>query len=527
MTRRRKQFLIAVLVAFEILVCGAMFGSLRFAKMPRPQANTRFFYFATVRAEERIEERFAARGAGPSVLDLSNTRGDVQIAGSDGDEFVVVATKEAWGQGRADAQRKVKALQVHMESKGNTLYVRVVDPEDEVVQILVGSDPGSRVHFEITVPRRTSVVAHTNYSEIELRDTEGDAELFSRYDDILVEDVLGSVSVETNNGAVSVYRVGGEGEAIELNSRYGDVTVEDAIGKVTVETNNGTVEVHRVGGREAQVSAENRYGSITVEDVAGPVMASTNNGDVTVRNAGGEGTVIEVSTQYNDITLEQVTAADLQIECGNGDLKLDQVTVAGDIELDMRYVDIEMDNVRAKSLAIEGHNGKIALDDVELDGPLDIYAQYGEVDVTSTEASEYRVETHNAAITLDGAHGMLYLHTSYGDISIENAYDATLDLNARNGKVSFDGALSRKADHSVESEYGDVLLRLPSDTAVYLDARTRYGDIHCDFDVLVKREGGQAGESSNEDNLRGTINDGDALLSIDAHNGSITIESTH
>ena len=131
------------------------------------------------------------------------------------------------------------------------------------------------------------------------------------------------------------------------------------------------------------------------------------------------------------------------------------------------------------------------------------------------------------AAALDGAHGMLYLHTSYGDISVENAYDTTLDLDARNGKVSFDGALSRKADHSVESTYADVLLRLPSDTAVYLDARTQYGDIHCDFDVLVTQEGGRAGGSSNEESLRGTINDGEVTLSIDTHNGSITIESTH
>jgi len=252
MTRRRKQILIAILLTFEVLICAAMLSvaMLGLGREPWPQARSRFFYFATVRVEERIEERFAADG--PSVLDLSNTRGDVQIAGSDGDEFVVVAIKEAWGQGRADAQRKVEALQVHMEKKGDTLYAQVVDPEDEVIGVVIGSDPGSRVHFEITVPRRTTVVARTNHSTIELRGTEGDADLFSRYDDILVEDVLGSVSVETNNGAVTAHRVGGEGESIEVSSRYGDVSVGDVIGTVSVETNNGAVEVYRVGGREAQ-----------------------------------------------------------------------------------------------------------------------------------------------------------------------------------------------------------------------------------------------------------------------------------
>jgi DUF4097 and DUF4098 domain-containing protein YvlB len=104
-------------------------------------------------------------------------------------------------------------------------------------------------------------------------------------------------------------------------------------------------------------------------------------------------------------------------------------------------------------------------------------SKFGAVSVFSAAASEYKIETDNGAITLDGGRGPLWLHSSFGDIEVRSAQDATLDLVTSNGKVTFQGSLSTEADHLVESNFGAVLLRLPSDTAVTLDASTDFGRI--------------------------------------------------
>ena len=172
-----------------------------------------------------------------------------------------------------------------------------------------------------------------------------------------------------------------------------------------------------------------------------------------------------------------------------------------------------------------GRSGEISLANVELEGALDVRTEYGAVDVRGTEATEYRIETNNESITLDGAHGLLQLHSTYGGITVHNASDAILDLRGHNAKIVFEGSLDLGTNHRVESEYGDIELRLPSSTAVYLDASTQYGNIDCEFDVLVKGADDDTEQKTNEKNLRGPINEGTVELFVKTRNGSITVEA--
>jgi len=520
MRKRDKRIILTVLVTIEMLICMAMLGLLVAARTQRP--NVKVFYFATERAEERIEKRFAVDG--PAKIDLDNTRGDVAIVGSDGDEIVVQAVAEAWGVTKREAQAKAQALAIKTRMEGSTLHVEVEDPEPEVY-LVVGSTRASQVRFEVTVPRRTEVAARTRHSLIDLEGTEGDAELYSEYGNISVADVRGGLDVETNNGNVTVRRAGDETKEIDLRSRYGEIVAERVAGTIRVETSNGPVTVHSAGGANALLVVRNHYGSIEVEDVVGNIDVETNNGYISVQRSGGQEAAIRVSTRYDNITLREVEARELEIECGNGSLVIDQVTVEEDLTLDTQYVSIDADSVRAQSLKVTGRNGEISLANVELEGALDVRTEYGAVDVRSTEASAYRIEAQNESISLDGAHGLLQLESSYGGITVRNAYDAVLDLRARNAKIAFEGSLDLETKHRVESEYGDIELRLPSSTAVYLDASTQYGDIDCDFDVLVKGTGDEAERDTNEKTLRGPINEGEVELFVETRNGSITIES--
>jgi DUF4097 and DUF4098 domain-containing protein YvlB len=441
MTRKRRLIIVGALVAIEVLICVTIVAVLAMARFALP--NARFFYVADTRAEETVEESLAADG--PAALELTNTYGDVEIVGNGGDRFVVKAIKEVWGEDEREAEAKLQALKVKMAMDGGTLRVEVDDP-DRQVGVVFGSVRANRVRFEITVPRGAAVSVTTRHGSVVLESTEGDAELVSHYGSIAVHDVAGSITVDTNNGDVSVRRSGSERSEVDLHSHYGDITVSG------------------------------------------------------------------------------MTARKLTLDSNNGKLDLEDVTVDGDLALNTHYGRIDLDGVRARSLEVKSQNGAITLKGGQLDGELDLFTHYGAVSVSATEASEYKIETNNGAVELDGGYGSLWLHSHYGDIRVRNARDAILDLNTSNGKVTFEGSLASEADHQVESNYGAILMRLPPDTAVYLDASTTYGRIRCDFDVLVKGGDEDKEGSTSGDDLQGTINGGSDRLRIETRNGDITIE---
>ncbi len=142
--------------------------------------------------------------------------------------------------------------------------------------------------------------------------------------------------------------------------------------------------------------------------------------------------------------------------------------------------------------------------------------------MSGTTAREFKIETRDDPIVLDGASGMLRLRNHYGDVTVTGAQEATLDVNVQDGAFTFEGTLNTRADHSIDGTYGDVTLNVPGDTAVRLDAHTRYGRIQCDLPVLVEKTADEE-SSSDTDRLLGSINGGRARLRIRARDGDITI----
>ena len=178
MKKRRRRIIVSALILVEVLICVSIVAAL--ALSTSGFSNVRFFYFATTRAEETIEERFARDGL--TTLDLTSTDGNVEITASDGDQVVVKAFKRTWGRNQKDAEAKLRDLEVKMTRDGETLRIQVDDPEQSAPIILfVGSTRSSQVDFEISVPRQMPVVAYNRSGAITLSGTQGDTNLNSRY----------------------------------------------------------------------------------------------------------------------------------------------------------------------------------------------------------------------------------------------------------------------------------------------------------------------------------------------------------
>jgi DUF4097 and DUF4098 domain-containing protein YvlB len=440
---KRRRALITFLVALEVLICVAVIGLAVALRGAYPQ--TRLFYEADTQATETVEERFTVEGT--AILDLSNRYGDVVVNTDGGDQIVVRATKEVWGEDEADAQNKLAALKIPMNLDGNRLLVRVENP-DENTLTMMGNFKASTVRFEVTVPENSDLVIVNTNGDIDVEGVQGYANLSDSFGDITVRQVRGEIRVSVRNGNLSVLDSGGEEEAMTLSNRFGEIAVRKAVAR-----------------------------AITIDQ---------ENGGVALRN----------------------------------------VSVVDEITLENTYGGIGLTGIEAGRITVQSRNGDVILHDAALTGFLEIVNHYGDVTLTDVWARSYEIATENGDIDLDGGQGMLKLSNGYGDTRVVRARQAILDIESHNGRIVFEGSLDDTASfHRVEQKYGSVLLQLPADTAITIDAATKLGKVRSQFDVLVKGGAPEKEDGGDKGRLYGDINGGGPRLRIENSNGNITLEA--
>jgi DUF4097 and DUF4098 domain-containing protein YvlB len=523
MTVLKKRLILAALISLEALLCLLILASLAATQLG-VSSSARVFYWADTHAQEAIEERFTVDG--PASLELDNLRGEVQVIAGEGNEYTIKAVKEVWGQGQEDAQVRLQQLQVAITRSGGRVSVQVIEPPEVHVLSLVNR--GSVVSFEIVVPRQSDAQLSTRDGQVVVRGLEGDLEVENRFGPVLIEDVVGGLTVNARDRDVTVVRSGDDRSAVEIHNRFGEVTLREVTASgLQIENRDGDVSLEdvEVGG---PLKVEARFSNVELERVAATdVEVLSDNDAISLKDVQASGR-LSLEHKFGQITLYNVTAASLRANAQDGTLILDEVTVEREATLETRFNAIDLARVRAQALTIQGHDRDIELDDVQLEGKLDISARHSGVRVSDSTAHEYRIETRDRPIELEGASGLLWLRNSFGDIHVSEAVDVTLDVEARDGEFSFEGQLSDQSGHRVECEVGDVTLRLPSDTALWLDAYTRRGQIDSELPIQVEGaqdRGDEDPDGPDEERLEGAINGGKTKLRIKVRDGNITLET--
>lgn len=127
------------------------------------------------------------------------------------------------------------------------------------------------------------------------------------------------------------------------------------------------------------------------------------------------------------------------------------------------------------------------------------------------------IETVNGDVRIRGVSGTVKAATVNGGLEVENL-SADVSLETVNGKIlaEFD-KLGRNQRVDAEAVNGRIVLRLPADASARVNAETVNGSIDAD-DFGLEPEKGFVGRD-----LSGQIGGGDARISLDTVNGSITI----
>ena len=521
MTKLKKRLVLAALISVEVLICALILVSL--AVTQTGGSSARLFYWADTHAAESIEERFSVDG--PASLELDNLGGDVEIVAGEGDEYVIQAVKEVWGQGQEDAQARLQELQVVFTHSGGRVTVQVLEPPQMHVLSIVNR--GSVVSFRITVPRQSDVRLSTRDGQVLVRDLKGDLQIENRFGPVQIEDVMGAITVDARDRDVTILRSGDRRAELEIHNRFGDLTLRDVTAsQVQVENRDGdvTLESLQIGG---PLRVEARFGMVDLEDVSATDVEITSDNDaISLRNVQASGRVV-LEHKFGQVSLYNVAGASLRVNTQDGTVSLDEVVLEREISIETRFSGVDLSRCRAQELSIQASDRDVELDNVQLEGELRITGRHGSVRVSETTAREYRIETRDGPIELEGASGLLWLRNSFGDITVTDAHEATLDVETNDGEFFFEGRLSGRTGHRVECKVGDVRLRLPADTALWLDANARHGriDNELSIEAQTSQDGQDESGSPDEAQLEGAINGGKTKLRIKVRDGNIILET--
>jgi DUF4097 and DUF4098 domain-containing protein YvlB len=135
-------------------------------------------------------------------------------------------------------------------------------------------------NIEVTVPGTTSVDLATSNGPVELRGTEGGAEVQTKNGPIRVEQFKGDLNAKTKNAPIAVKTLSGSAVLSTLNSR---VSIEDGRGRFEVRTINGPIKFQGSMEPKSHNKLSTLNGNIKVALDADPSLtltAATTNGRV-------------------------------------------------------------------------------------------------------------------------------------------------------------------------------------------------------------------------------------------------------
>jgi len=365
--------------------------------------------------EYTIEAVKRATGATPKIV-IESFRGDAKIIGGDGDEVTVSGQKSIRTFDSRDAEVADTQTRVELVPDGNTLIVRCH-------QDRANSRSTVTSNLELTVPKGASVEAVGTHGDFDISNVGGDVNISSSNAGVRLQDVGGSVKVETSRSDVircenikgdvdlrghgddvELYKVAGQ---VTINGDYrGSVSLRDLAKPVRVENSRTKLEVQQIPG-EIRLDR----GSFTAQDVVGPVTLTTHSTDVSF---DGFSAGLELTVDRGDIDIRPnrspLSKIAVHATSGNIELALPQ-TAKFALNASTERGEIENDFGDSLKESSSGHGAK-------LEGTVGL----------------------GPDVNLETNHGTITVRKSADDAKPISVSDQSSDKDDEDGGISKDGA---------------------------------------------------------------------------------------
>jgi DUF4097 and DUF4098 domain-containing protein YvlB len=204
----------------------------------------------------------------------------------------------------------------------------------------------------------------------------------------------------------------------------------------------------------------------------------------------------------------------MRAESASGDVEVRGA--GGDCTLVTAFGNVTVVGVRAESVRVRAVSGGVRVEDVEARW-IDLDAAFGDVHIEGVRG-DVEVDADSGNVTLKGfTLGSCRLQTGFGDIRASGVF-ADLSARTSSGRVVVlaERGSTVARPWSLQSAFGDVEVKLPTDFDCDLYAETAFGSVTTD--VTVRAQG-----RVSDQRIRGEIGDGGILLTLRTSSGDIRI----
>ena len=259
---------------------------------------------------------------------IENFRGNAKITGTS-DTTVKAGGREtvrSFQQSDADSANKETPLE--LVPQGNDQIIVRTNQERVSDRTQISSE------LEITVPEGSSIEAHGRYGDFDIQNVNGTVDINSDNAGVRLEKIGGNVRVDTRRSDI-IRAIDVKG-TVDLKGRGQDVELQNIAGQVTVAgTYVGQIQLRelaqplRYEDPQITLSMEKLPGQVhmglgemTAENVVGPMRVNARSRDVTISDF----------TQSLDLSLDR---GDVSLRPGKSMPKVEVHTRSGDIDLSL------------------------------------------------------------------------------------------------------------------------------------------------------------------------------------------------
>lgn len=185
------------------------------------------------------------------------------------------------------------------------------------------------------------------------------------------------------------------------------------------------------------------------------------------------------------------------------------LNISGDVDIENSFGDIKVDDVGGKA-EITNRNGRILA--YNIGGSAVIENHFGDIE-TEDVGGDIKIVNNNGRITVKEVEGKADLRNTFGDISIDNVSGGIM-VDNKNGRIE---AVEVIGDAQVKNAFGDIIFKSESINDGDIYAKTRFGSINCDKQLLFKKDG-------QDTVMQGRLGSGKYKIELATNNGDIKIE---
>ena len=250
------------------------------------------------------------------TFSLTNVNGKITVTGWDKEEVLITAEKRlerrvgglGWIMSKLNIDFKTSDdMEAYFQKVDVVVSTNENGVEIETIRPRRGISVNVSVHYDVKLPRESSVTLITSNGTITIENILGDVSLRSSNGRLIGNNIVGPTKARTSNGSVNLVDITG---AIQAKTSNGTITIEHPVSlssddAITCSTSNGSVRIYLAEDSAFDIEARTSNGRIRSDFEIDREDDGKNRRRLRGR-VGDGGALLDLSTTNGSITINQL-----------------------------------------------------------------------------------------------------------------------------------------------------------------------------------------------------------------------------